>query len=122
MSQDKPKLLVTRRMPDRVTARIERAYNATLNHDDVIMSADELIKVAAGHAGILCCGSERFNPELIAKLPESVRIVSTLSVGYEPIDVAAAKGYHRHQHAGRPDGRYRRRDNGADSCRSAPPA
>jgi glyoxylate reductase len=93
MSQDKPKLLVTRRMPDRVTARIERDYHATLNPDDVIMSADELIKAATGHAGIICCGSERFNAGLIAKLPESVRIVSTFSVGYEHIDVEAAKAH-----------------------------
>ena len=91
MSQDKPKLLVTRRMPDNVTARIERDYQATLNSDDLIMSADALVAAAAGHAGIICCGSERFNAELIAKLPESVRIVSTFSVGYEHIDVEAAK-------------------------------
>ena len=91
MSQDKPKLLVTRHMPDNVTARIERDYQATLNPDDVIMSPDELVAAAAGHAGIICCGSEKFTAELIAKLPESVRIVSTFSVGYEHIDVDAAK-------------------------------
>lgn len=79
-------------MPDRVTARIERDYQATLNLDDVIMSADELIEASAGHTGIICCGSEKFNAELIARLPESVRIVSTFSVGYEHIDVEAAKG------------------------------
>ncbi|MFT5446912.1 MAG: lactate dehydrogenase-like 2-hydroxyacid dehydrogenase [Gammaproteobacteria bacterium] len=92
MNQDKPRLLVTRRMPDRVTARIKRDYQATLNTDDVIMSAHELVEACAGHAGIICCGSEKFNAELIARLPTSVRIVSTFSVGYEHIDVEAAKG------------------------------
>ena len=55
------------------------------------MSSDELVAAAAGHAGILCCSSEKFTADLIARLPESVRIVSTFSVGYEHIDVDAAK-------------------------------
>ncbi|MFT5172506.1 MAG: lactate dehydrogenase-like 2-hydroxyacid dehydrogenase [Gammaproteobacteria bacterium] len=91
MSMDKPKLLVTRRMPDKVTARIESDYDATLNTSDTIMSPDELVAAAQGQGGIMCCSSEKFSAELIGKLPESVRIVSTFSVGYEHIDVDAAK-------------------------------
>lgn len=91
MAPSKPRILVTRRMPPEVTARIERDYDATLNPQDRIMKADELIATAAGHAGIMCCSSEKFSPEVIAKLPDSVRIVSTFSVGYEHIDVPAAR-------------------------------
>lgn len=91
MAQSKPRILVTRRMPPNVTARIERDYDATLNPQDRIMSGDELIAAAHDHAGILCCSSEKFTPAVIGKLPESVRIVSTFSVGYEHIDVPAAR-------------------------------
>jgi lactate dehydrogenase-like 2-hydroxyacid dehydrogenase len=91
MAPSKPRILVTRRMPPGVTARIERDYDATLNPQDRIMSSDELIAAAAGHAGILCCSSEKFTPAVIAQLPDTVRIVSTFSVGYEHIDVPAAR-------------------------------
>lgn len=91
MASSKPRLLVTRRMPPNVTARIERDYDATLNPDDRIMTADELVAAAEGHAGIMFCSSEKFTPEVVARLPDSVRILSTFSVGYEHVDVDAAR-------------------------------
>lgn len=87
----KPKVLATRRLPPNVDARLSRDYDATLNPDDKVYSSDELIAAAEGHAGILCCSSEKFSPEVIAALPESVKILSTFSVGFEHIDVPAAK-------------------------------
>jgi glyoxylate reductase len=63
---------------------------ATLNEADEVMTGDEVVAAAAGHAGIFCCSSERFTPQVIAALPDSVRILSTFSVGYEHIDVPAA--------------------------------
>jgi len=90
MAEGKPKILVTRRMPPNVTARIERDYDATPNPDDRVMAGDALLAAAAGHDGILCCSSEKFTPAVIAALPESVRILATFSVGYEHIDVPAA--------------------------------
>ncbi len=91
MADRKPRILVTRRMPANVTARIERDYEATLNPQDELLDGDALVTAAAGHAGILCASSEKFTPQVIARLPESVKIVATFSVGYEHIDVPAAK-------------------------------
>jgi glyoxylate reductase len=78
-------------MPPNVTARIERDYDATLNPDDRFMAATDLLAAAGGHAGIMLCSSEKFTADVIAALPESVRILSTFSVGYEHVDVTAAK-------------------------------
>ena len=91
MADSLPRILVTRRMPPNVTARIERDYDATLNPDDHVMAAQELITAAQGHAGIMCCSSEKFTPDVIAALPECVRILSTFSVGYEHVNVEAAR-------------------------------
>ncbi|MDX1434050.1 MAG: D-glycerate dehydrogenase [Gammaproteobacteria bacterium] len=87
----KPRILATRRLPPNVTARLERDYDATLNAEDEIWSSDTLVAKAAGHDGILCCSSEKFTPAVIDALPQSVRILATFSVGYEHIDVDAAK-------------------------------
>ena len=93
MPWTKPKILVTRRMPPNVEARITRDYEAALNADYHSVSSAEILEVAQGKDGILCCSTEKFSPDVIAALPESVKILATFSVGYEHIDIpAAARG------------------------------
>lgn len=87
----KPRILVTRNLPKNVTERLQRDYDAILNPEDRIYSPDELCKAAEGCDGLLICPSERMTPELVGNLPDSVRIVSTFSVGHEHLDVDALK-------------------------------
>lgn len=91
MPGSKPRILATRRLPPNVEARLARDYRATLNADDKIYSRDELLESAEGHDGILCCSSEKFSADVVSALPESVAILATFSVGYEHIDVDAAR-------------------------------
>jgi lactate dehydrogenase-like 2-hydroxyacid dehydrogenase len=91
MPGTKAKILATRRLPSNVEARLSRDYQASLNAEDETLSPSELIAAAAGHDGILCCSTERFSADVIHSLPESVKILATFSVGYEHIDIEAAK-------------------------------
>ena len=88
---DRPALFVTRKLPDDVTARLARDYRATLNPDDRLYNAAELIAGAAGHDALLISSSEKMTAETLAILPDSVRAIATFSVGFEHIDLAAAK-------------------------------
>ena len=90
MAANKPKILVTRRLPDAVLARASRDYDATVNRADTLYTADALIAACRGMDGLLICPSERISADVASRLPDSVRIVATFSVGYEHIDVAAA--------------------------------
>lgn len=85
----KSTLLVTRRMPPAVEQRLSRDYDARLNSDDRIYSPDELVTLADGADAMLICPSEKITAELAARLPGSIRVIATFSVGYEHIDVAA---------------------------------
>jgi lactate dehydrogenase-like 2-hydroxyacid dehydrogenase len=87
----KTKLLITRKLPDAVERRAAQAYDADLNARDRQYSAAEMVKKAAGMDAILCTVTDDFSATIIAKLPESVRILATFSVGYDHIDVAAAQ-------------------------------
>jgi glyoxylate reductase len=87
---DKPKVLVTRRLPDAVLARVSKDYRAHLNEDDTLYGPDELLRLADGFDAILCCSSEKFDAALIERLPQSVKAVATFSVGTEHIDLEAA--------------------------------
>lgn len=87
----RPSLLITRRVPDNVTARAARDYDCDLNPDDLVMSEDEWLAKAEGKDGMIITGSEKITADVVKRLPESVRIISTFSVGFEHIDVEAVK-------------------------------
>lgn len=87
----KPRVLVTRRLPDVVQARLQRDYEAVFNDDDHVFSRDELLAKAAGMDAILPCHTEKFTADVIAELPQSVRIIANYSVGVDHVDLAAAR-------------------------------
>jgi lactate dehydrogenase-like 2-hydroxyacid dehydrogenase len=87
----KPRLLVTRKLPEPVEERARRDYDALLNPDDAPLDRDEIARRAAGAAAVLCTVGDDLSAAGIAALPESVRILATFSVGYDHVDVAAAR-------------------------------
>ena len=87
----KPVVLVTRKLPDRVEDRLRRDYSPILNPDDALYSGDEIIERAKGADAIMPCHTEKFSAAVIARLPQSVRVIANFSVGYDHVDTAAAK-------------------------------
>jgi lactate dehydrogenase-like 2-hydroxyacid dehydrogenase len=85
------KIIITRRLPPAVEERAVRDYDAILNKEDRIIPMDELLARADGMDALLICSSEKFNADALARLPQSVKILSTFSVGLDHIDVPAAK-------------------------------
>jgi lactate dehydrogenase-like 2-hydroxyacid dehydrogenase len=91
----KPVLLVTRKLPGAIEARAARDYDARFNPDDALWAADaaELARRAAEAraAGILCAAGDKLDAACIGALPDSVKVISTFSVGFEHVDIGAAK-------------------------------
>jgi len=87
----KPVVLVTRKLPDAVEDRLRRDYQAILNPEDSVYSSDDIIERAKGVDAILPCHTEHFTAEVIARLPDSVRAIANYSVGYDHVDIEAAK-------------------------------
>ncbi len=87
----KQKVLVTRKLPAAVEARLARDYDAILNRDDRLYGAEEIVALAAGCDGLLPCPTEKLTAAVIERLPASVRVIATFSVGFEHIDLAACK-------------------------------
>ncbi|HEX9767753.1 MAG TPA: D-glycerate dehydrogenase [Kiloniellales bacterium] len=88
---EKPVVLVGRKLPEAVEARLARDYRPRLNPDDRLYTAEELVAAAEGAAAILPCHTEHLTAEVIAKLPASVRAICNYSVGVDHVDLAAAK-------------------------------
>lgn len=91
----KPVLLVTRKLPEAIEARAARDYDARLNPQDAPWATDgaEIARRAteAGAAGILAAAGDRLDAACINALPPSVKVIATFSVGFDHIDIAAAK-------------------------------
>ncbi len=85
----KPKLLVTRRLPDAVTTRVLAHYDAILNPEDSLLAPEEILRRAADRDALLVTPTDKLNADLVAALPTSIRMIATFSVGYEHIDIKA---------------------------------
>ena len=84
------KLLVTRQFPADVLDRCRRDYNCTFNPKDKNWLDDELIVQSSGHNAIFFSSGNKFTAEVIAALPDEVKMLATFSVGHEHIDLSAA--------------------------------
>jgi lactate dehydrogenase-like 2-hydroxyacid dehydrogenase len=88
----KPALLPTRAFSRDVMARARRDYAVLAeNPEDTVLTADELVRRAAGAEAILCAAGDPLHAETIARLPATVRAIATFSVGLDHIDLDAAR-------------------------------
>jgi lactate dehydrogenase-like 2-hydroxyacid dehydrogenase len=86
----KAKILATRHLPDAVEARLARDYDAELNPTDIVWPASELGARAQGKVGLVISSFNPCRADAIEALPASVRIIATVSVGTDHIDLNAA--------------------------------
>ncbi|MDE2006218.1 MAG: D-glycerate dehydrogenase [Rhodospirillales bacterium] len=89
----KPRILVAALLPDAVTARAASEFDALIHRGADDMSADQVVAAADAHRpeAILFTNTLRFDAALIARLPATLRIGATSSVGYDHVEVAAAR-------------------------------
>ncbi len=87
----KPVVLVTRQLPKAVEQRLSQDYDARLNATDKIYTTDELITLAEGADAIIPCHTEDLRGDVITRLPASVRAICCFSVGYDHVNLDAAK-------------------------------
>jgi lactate dehydrogenase-like 2-hydroxyacid dehydrogenase len=87
----KPIVVVGRKLPEAVEARLKRDYEPRLNPTDKVYTSDELIALCQGADAILPCHTEHLSAALIARLPVSIKAICNFSVGVDHVDLAAAK-------------------------------
>ena len=87
----RPVVFVTRRLPEAVEERLRRGYAPRLNVDDRPPTADGIVEGCRGADALVPCPADGIGADVIARLDDSVKAIATFSVGYEHIDVAAAR-------------------------------
>jgi lactate dehydrogenase-like 2-hydroxyacid dehydrogenase len=93
MNTMKPRLVLAALMPRDVVARARDEFDAVVVEGKYDMTAAQVIEAATQHRAdaIMFTNTLPLTAEAIARLPETVRVGATSSVGYDHIDVAAAK-------------------------------
>jgi lactate dehydrogenase-like 2-hydroxyacid dehydrogenase len=85
----KPQVVVTRRIPSAGLDLVQQASDLRLWDSDEPIPRDTLLEWVQGIDGLYCLLTERIDDELLDAAGPSLKVVSTLSVGYDHIDVAA---------------------------------
>jgi glyoxylate reductase len=87
---DRPAVLLTHRLPSVVRDKLESACEVDLYDGPGAVPPDELQRRLAGKQALIAMLTDRVSDEVLASGPE-LKIVANVAVGYDNIDVAAAK-------------------------------
>ena len=85
------KALLTRRIPSSVLSRLEAVHDVERYDGPSPIPEDELRRRIADKHALICLLTENVSAETLAVAPD-LKIVANIAVGYDNIDVAAARG------------------------------
>jgi lactate dehydrogenase-like 2-hydroxyacid dehydrogenase len=90
MAARKPKVIVTRKLPDSVETRLRELFDTELNLTDQPMTREALID-AVGRADVLAPTiTDRIDAALLEKAGEKLKLIANFGAGVDHIDVAVA--------------------------------
>jgi lactate dehydrogenase-like 2-hydroxyacid dehydrogenase len=87
----RPRILVTRRWPAAVEAMLSERFDVTLNARDVALDAAELGLALRDYDAVLPTVSDKLPAALFEAAPLRTRILGNFGVGFNHIDIAAAR-------------------------------
>lgn len=85
----KPKVLVTRMLPQAGLDYVSRHCDAAVNRRDIRYTKKQLIQHLKGKVGMICLLTDAIDAEVLGSNP-GLKVVSNVAVGYDNIDVKAA--------------------------------
>jgi lactate dehydrogenase-like 2-hydroxyacid dehydrogenase len=89
MSQ--PNVVITRRVPRAGIERAQEVCNVRLWDSDEPIPRATLLEWVQGIDGLYCLLTERIDDELLDAAGPTLKVISTMSVGYDHVDVAACR-------------------------------
>ena len=90
MAAKKPKVVVTRKLPDPVETRMRELFDTELNVDDRPMSPDELVE-AMGRCDVLVPTiTDRLDSRLLSRAGDRLKLIANFGAGVDNIDVTTA--------------------------------
>ena len=91
MTARKPLVVVTRKLPAPIEARMGELFDVRLNADDHPMSAAELVTAMREADVLVPTVTDRIDAKLLAQAGENLRLIAQFGTGVDNIDVETAR-------------------------------
>ena len=91
MAKKKPLVIVTRKLPEVIEARMMELFDAQLNYDDEPMSQADLIAAVKAANVLVPTVTDRIDAALLAHADSKLRLIANFGTGVDHIDLAAAR-------------------------------
>ncbi|MBP1851666.1 2-hydroxyacid dehydrogenase [Rhizobium halophytocola] len=89
-NRKRPKVYITRKLPDAVETRMRELFDAELNIDDTPRTQPELVAAMKSADVIVPTVTDRIDAALIEQAGPQLKMIASFSNGYDHIDVDAA--------------------------------
>jgi glyoxylate reductase len=86
----KPKVVVTRKLPDPVETRMRELFDTELNVDDKPMSADELVDAMSRADVLVPTITDQIDSRILSRAGDRLKLIANFGAGVDNIDVATA--------------------------------
>jgi glyoxylate reductase len=83
----RPRVFVTRRVPERVREELVRSFTLDVHDEELPPPREELLARAAGCDGLLTMLTDRVDPELLDAAGLQLRVVANYAVGLDNVDL-----------------------------------
>ena len=87
----KPKIIVTRDIPDEVESKLKDFFQVSFNREDKVFDKEILRKAMENADGIVCTVTDNITDELLSLTRKKVKIIANIGVGVDHIDLQSAK-------------------------------
>lgn len=89
-TKKKPKVFITRKLPDAVETRMRELFDAELNIDDTPRSQPELVAAMKNADVLVPTVTDRIDAALIEQAGPQLKLIASFSNGFDHIDIDAA--------------------------------
>jgi lactate dehydrogenase-like 2-hydroxyacid dehydrogenase len=90
----RPRLLITRRLPEAVQERLRGSYDVMANADDLPLDREALARALRDFDALVPTITDRFDSDLLQGAPFKTRVIANFGAGIEHIDLEAARRAH----------------------------
>ena len=91
MTSKKPRVVVTRKLPEAIEKRMQELFDVKLNHDDHPMSKTELLQAVANADVLVPTITDRIDAAILSRASASLRLIANFGTGVDHIDLASAR-------------------------------
>lgn len=91
MTKLRPKVIITRRLPDVIEERMTELFDVTISPDDKPLSDDQLAAAMNDCDVLLPTVTDRIDEAMIARAGPRLKLIANFGNGVDNIDVAAAR-------------------------------